>query len=207
MSSVRLSSPSRTDHSSVFFNKPPRISFLDFPAEVRNIIYSYAIVMPFVIRNGNTPYRNDRKPHDRITACFAFMQTCRQVHEEASPMFWECNVFLLQAQAVEALSFQDNVTSFHHPLCPTDRSFWHVRMAAESPGQQQKIKRVFWMFGHDFRSATRNSKDWRLQPHAPSLFTSGPGNITELSVVLDVAATSLTRFPPSQDVEEYIERL
>lgn len=76
------------------FNKPPRTSFLDFSAEMRKIVYRYAVVVPFVIRNGVILYKNDRKRRDRITACFTFMRTCRQVYEEASPMFWEFKVFL-----------------------------------------------------------------------------------------------------------------
>ena len=44
---------------------PPRIGFLDFSAEIRNRIYEYAVLLPFVIRNDPVKRKNLklRYPH------------------------------------------------------------------------------------------------------------------------------------------------
>ena len=48
----------RTESSST-----ARIGFLDFSAEIRNRIYDYALVLPFIIRNDPVKRRNMKLRH------------------------------------------------------------------------------------------------------------------------------------------------
>lgn len=186
------------------FNKPPHVSFLDLSAEIRNIVYEYAVVMPFVIRNDDTSYKNDRKCRDRITACFNFMQTCRRVYKEASPVFWGCNTFLLQAQLIAPRP---------RPMVfgsPTDLPHlskyapWHVRVGKSHCRQ---IRRLTWICGCDKDLRMRYSRDWRRRSCSWSSLSDLLAVVTELTVVLDVEATALTRFPKSEDATDYVESL
>ncbi|KAK4503037.1 hypothetical protein PRZ48_006464 [Zasmidium cellare] len=197
------------------FNKRPQFSLLDFPAEIRNVIYHFAVVVPFVIRNDDTSYKNDRKRRDRISACFTFMGTCRQIYEEASPVFWGGNTFLLQARMVEtdapfSLGFRPFTL---HPtaildevLSPTNA--WHVNVGVRSHKRRNQIRKVVWNYASDNDPALRHAKRWRLSNRAwLNLGGRFLQNVTELTIMFDDFTSNLARFPRPENVEAYAERL
>ena len=73
-------------------NDRPKLGLLDLPPEIRLVIYGYALRLDFALHKS----RNKKQSH-LITDCFNLMQTCRTVHDEASPIFWGDNWFAAHA--------------------------------------------------------------------------------------------------------------
>lgn len=170
--------------------------------------------MPFVIRNDEVERYNlkarhpDWKRRDRITDCFNFMQTCRQVYEEALPIFWRSNRFLLQAEPEEGFTRFTRHPEAASQLKLSITSPRNVRVCVESPKSRQKIRRLVWNYGTDHDPVLRYSEDWKCYSyewHSPEI--GDLTNVTELTVILDEYATNLTRFPSPENAEGYVETM
>ena len=75
------------------------------------------------------------------------MQSCRTIHDEASPVFWGCNKFLLQAEPEEGVWPTLHYSYFDDwdwgTLTPWQ---WNYRVPVESPESRNKIRKLAWEF-------------------------------------------------------------
>ncbi|KAK4545993.1 hypothetical protein LTR36_002557 [Oleoguttula mirabilis] len=121
-------------------------SFIDLPVELRNRIYMYALVLPFLIANDSVERTNLNARHpdwyrrDRLTACFNFLRTCVTVYNEASRMFWGCNTFLLCLEPVDG-HVRDLEADFRRQMQgPTETRTWTVK-SDDSEGAVEDLVR------------------------------------------------------------------
>ncbi|KAK3638342.1 hypothetical protein LTR56_013171 [Elasticomyces elasticus] len=120
-----------------------RPGFLDFSPEIRNLIYSYAVVLTNPIAQPAprkrpwlwNPVSEDKQARADIKACFNFMLSCKTIYYEARSMFWGCNVFSLEAVPTDWSNSMDEDTDGF----VTD---WSFDVPVKAPGSRLLIRRV-----------------------------------------------------------------
>lgn len=87
--STSTTTPPPTLPTSTPLEPPPqasKLSFLDLPAELRNQIYTHALIQPTPI---SLPYAYERRPFREP----ALLRTARTIRAEATPLYYGGNVF------------------------------------------------------------------------------------------------------------------
>lgn len=148
MSSASSSSSSSSDET---LNPPAEVvcPLLDLPAELRNLIYHFALIDPPLWKKRHSPFceYSPRTVDDipippmalimlptkhPLPQCpctrrqgIKLLRACRQVHHEASPIFWSKNVFLFNKRV-------DFITCVGRTMSRSDRN-WLTHVAVVDP--------------------------------------------------------------------------
>ena len=99
------------------------LSFLDLPAELRNHIYRILLVSRLIPALRKLCVRNHCSDYALPTLPIhpALLATCRQIHEEATPLLYGENTFTAHASLLTTMPY---LVDRRKPICSTDVLRW-----------------------------------------------------------------------------------
>ncbi|KAK5703654.1 hypothetical protein LTR17_021930 [Elasticomyces elasticus] len=174
-----------------------RPGFLDFSAEIRNLISEYAVVLEEPIERPSTqrkrpwlgnPDSEDRQARADISTCFNFMLSCKTIYYEARSMFWGCNVFELEVVPTgrtESMSDDEDIGA------GDTVTGWKFDIPVKAPDLRRLVRRVIM----------RPAESWSWfqdSPHTRAAFsqTSVPlPSIVDLFVEFDRRTSEIAEYP------------
>ncbi|RYP38162.1 hypothetical protein DL767_002679 [Monosporascus sp. MG133] len=170
--------------------------FLRLPLEIRLQIYALLLVRPEPIFL-TKPVIQDRSPAGPVHT--AILRACRQVYDEASPVFWRDNVFEFSYLWLHATTIvADDMPPWGSSSAPSNHNNNSSRGggAGSSSSFLRRMRR--------FRTAINGI----LVPHAPPLMDKGTACVHFYDRDLDELAYSLEYFrelPPFESNEQQLE--